>query len=208
MQRCVALIDMDCFYCACERALDPSLVGIPMAVVQYNPYEANRNERLGTDSVGGVSSLPAEPARARAAVRNGKVLLPAAQNGSIIAVSYEARARGVTRFFRGKEAVAHCPEIVLIQVPTAHGKSDMSVYRNYGARALKLIAKTCGPGTLVEKASVDEMYLDVSAPARAMLQNAHCHADVYCEALDAGTAARQVERPAAGRRCRRAAGWS
>ena len=33
------------FYCACERALDPSLVGLPMAVVQYNPYEAGRNER-------------------------------------------------------------------------------------------------------------------------------------------------------------------
>ena len=88
----------------------------------------------------------------RVAVRDRKVLLPAAQNGSIIAVSYEARARGVTRFFRGKEAVATCPEIVLVQLPTAHGKSDMGVYRDFGAKALALIHRTCGEGALTEKA--------------------------------------------------------
>ena len=40
-QRCIALIDMDCFYCACERRLDPSLVGVPMAVLQYNPFQGD-----------------------------------------------------------------------------------------------------------------------------------------------------------------------
>lgn len=60
--RVVALIDMDCFYCACERALDPSLVGVPMAVVQYNPYQNAHHE---DGNVGGVVSLPAEPASAR-----------------------------------------------------------------------------------------------------------------------------------------------
>ena len=185
LSRVVALIDMDCFYCAAERALDPSLMGIPIAVVQYNPYENGRNEK--EDSVGGVSSLPAEPASARVAFRNGKVVLPAAQNGSIIAVSYEARKRGVTRFFRGKEAVAQCPEMVLIQVPTAHGKSDMGVYRMFGAKALKRIRETCGDGVLVEKASVDEMYLDVTIPAKALLAAADSHADVFAEALNVGT---------------------
>ena len=159
-----------------------------MAVVQYNPYEAGRNQNTATDSsVGGVSSLPAEPAAARVAVRDGRVLLPAAQNGSIIAVSYEARARGVTRFFRGKEAVAHCPEIVLVQVPTAHGKSDMGVYRSFGARALKTIREACGAGVLVEKASVDEMYLDITAPAKALLHDTISLANVFTEALEAGT---------------------
>ena len=38
-ERVVALIDLDCFYCACERHLEPSLVGVPIAVVQYNPFE-------------------------------------------------------------------------------------------------------------------------------------------------------------------------
>ena len=63
MKRVVALIDMDCFYCACERALDESLVGKPMAVIQYNPFQGD-----GSASATGVISLPAEPASARVAV--------------------------------------------------------------------------------------------------------------------------------------------
>ena len=185
ISRCVALIDMDCFYCACERALDPSLIGVPLAVIQYNPFE--NNTKAADDNVGGVVSIPAEPAAARVAVRDGKVLLPAAQNGSIIAVSYEARARGVTRFFRGKEAVKQCPEIVLVQVPTAHGKSDMGVYRMYGAKTLKLVRETIGGGVAVEKASVDEMYVELTAPAQALLSTARCYADVLAEALTANT---------------------
>jgi DNA polymerase eta len=189
--RVCALIDMDCFYCAVERALNMSLVGVPMAVVQYNPYEGGANQ-TGSNSaevevIGGVSSLPAEPAAARVAVRDRKVLLPAAQNGSIIAVSYEARARGVTRFFRGKEAVQACPEIVLVQVPTAYGKSDIGVYRQYGSRTLKIIREVCGAGTATEKASVDEMYLDVTASARALLAASSSHAEVFAEAAEAGT---------------------
>lgn len=187
--RCVALIDMDCFYCACERALDPSLIGVPMAVVQYNPFENNQQHRAhgSAGGAGGVSSYPAEPAAARVVVRNGKILLKSGINGSIIAVSYEARARGVTRFFRGKEALAQCPEIVLVQVPTAHGKSDMGVYRTMGARTLKLVREVCGAGALVEKASVDEMYVDLTVPAKALLAAAASHGDIFHEALCAGT---------------------
>ena len=70
-ERVVCLIDMDCFYCQVESRLDPSLVGVPMAVVQYNSW----------------------------------------QGGGIIAVSYEARAHGVTRSMRGDEARKKCPDI-------------------------------------------------------------------------------------------------
>jgi len=182
LTRVVALIDMDCFYCACERALDPSLVGVPLAVIQYNPWQ-------GDGSVGdaGVRSLPAEPAAARVAVKDGKTLMPSAVNGSIIAVSYEARARGVTRFFRGKEAVAKCPEIVLVQVPTAHGKSDMGIYRQYGAKVLKIISETCGEGAMTEKASVDEVYIDITVPARRALASAACAAEIIDAAAAGGT---------------------
>lgn len=100
--RVVALIDMDCFYCACERALQPSLVGVPLAVVQYNPYQGD-----GSAGTSGVVSHPPEPASERIAIRDGKIRMPSAANGSIIAVSYEARARGVTRFFRAREV---CPQ--------------------------------------------------------------------------------------------------
>jgi DNA polymerase eta len=89
--RVVALVDLDCFYCVCERFLDPTLNGVPLAVLQYNPYE---NSKDGT-AIGGVVSLPAEPASARIVYKGGKLRMPSAQNGSIIAVSYEARARHV-----------------------------------------------------------------------------------------------------------------
>ena len=123
--KCVALIDMDCFYCACERALDHSLQGIPLAVVQYNPNQK-----------GGVVSLPPEPAAARVVTRctpptrcatrpvltprpsrDKKVLMPSAMGNSIIAISYEARAKGVTRFFKTKEALNACPDLVIVQAP-------------------------------------------------------------------------------------------
>lgn len=45
---------------------------------------------------------------------------------SIIAVNYEARDRGVTRFMRGDEAKEKCPEIVLVSVPTVRGKADLT----------------------------------------------------------------------------------
>ena len=168
--------------CACERALDSSLEGVPLAVVQYNPFQGD-----GSASASGVVSIPAEPAAARVVFKGGRLLMPSAANGSIIAVSYEARARGVTRFFRGREAIAKCPEIVLVQVPTAHGKSDMGIYRSFGARVLKIISETCGAGSLTEKASVDEVYVDVTAPARRALAAATCASEVFDAAAAAGT---------------------
>jgi len=166
--RVVALIDMDCFYCAVERALDPSLLGVPLAVVQYNP-----NVGHGRPGEGGVPSIPAEPAAARIVYsHDGKLRMNTASNGSIIAISYEAREKGVTRFFKAKEAMEACPGLVIIQVPTAHGKSDMGIYRTYGAKTLQIVTEICGPGTLVEKASVDEMYVDITKPAKALLTEA------------------------------------
>ena len=182
LERVVALIDMDCFYCACERALDPSLFGVPLAVVQYNPFQGD-----GSAGDGGVVSNPAEPAAARVAVKHGKILMPSAANGSIIAISYEARKLGVTRFFRAREALGVCPELVVVQVPTAHGKSDMGLYRAFGARTLKIIGEVCGAGTKVEKASVDEMYVDLTAPARLLLSMTGSYQDIISSAAAAAT---------------------
>ncbi|OLQ00775.1 DNA polymerase eta [Symbiodinium microadriaticum] len=49
--------------------------------------------------------------------------------GGIIAVSYEARAKGVTRTMSGADARKACPEIILVQVPTAFGKADLRIYK-------------------------------------------------------------------------------
>lgn len=164
LKRVVALIDMDCFYCACERALQPELLGKPLVVVQYNPFEGD-----GSASSSGVKSHPPEPAHERIVARDGEVVMPSAENGSIIAVSYEARERGVTRFMRGKEARDQCPELIVMQVPTAHGKSDMNMYRTYGAKVRQIVTEVCGPTAKMEKASVDEIYVDITLPARSLL---------------------------------------
>eukprot|EP00928_Gymnodinium_smaydae_P056801 TRINITY_DN4011_c1_g4_i1.p1 TRINITY_DN4011_c1_g4~~TRINITY_DN4011_c1_g4_i1.p1 ORF type:complete len:708 (-),score=134.94 TRINITY_DN4011_c1_g4_i1:302-2425(-) len=179
--RVVALIDMDCFYCACERVLQPDLCGRPLVVVQYNPFQGD-----GSAGDSGVRSLPPEPATGRVAARGSDdILIPTAVNGSIIAVSYEARERGVTRFMRGREALEQCNELIVVQVPTAHGKSDMGLYRRFGAKVRQIVAEVCGPGASMEKASVDEIYVDVTAPARALA--AGDFAAVAMEAAEAGT---------------------
>lgn len=35
-RRLVALVDCSAFYCSCERVFDPSLVGVPVAVLSNN----------------------------------------------------------------------------------------------------------------------------------------------------------------------------
>ncbi|NXE87517.1 POLH polymerase, partial [Menura novaehollandiae] len=48
------------------------------------------------------------------------------QGGGIIAVSYEARAFGVSRGMWASEARALCPELALTRVPQARGKADLT----------------------------------------------------------------------------------
>ena len=47
---------------------------------------------------------------------------------SIIAVGYEARAFGVTRNLMGDDAQKICPDIILVRVPEARGKADLTRY--------------------------------------------------------------------------------
>ncbi|XP_048228856.1 DNA polymerase eta isoform X2 [Ricinus communis] len=81
------------------------------------------------------------------------------KGGGLIAVSYEARKFGVKRSMRGDEAKEVCPQILLVQVPVARGKADLNVYRNAGSEG------RC------ERASIDEVYLDLTDSAEAMLKD-------------------------------------
>nr|CAB3265008.1 DNA polymerase eta [Phallusia mammillata] len=81
------------------------------------------------------------------------------KGGGIIAVSYEARAKGVTRQMRGDDAKQKCPEIVLLQVPTANGKADLTRYRDAGAEVISVLLQF---GGTVERASIDEAYIDLT----------------------------------------------
>ncbi|XP_071449961.1 DNA polymerase eta-like [Hetaerina americana] len=81
------------------------------------------------------------------------------KGGGIIAVNYEARDRGVTRFMRGDEAKEKCPDIILIRVNEVRGKADLTKYRDAGNEVLEVMCKF---SNCVQRASVDEAYLDLS----------------------------------------------
>eukprot|EP00928_Gymnodinium_smaydae_P083483 TRINITY_DN66723_c0_g1_i1.p1 TRINITY_DN66723_c0_g1~~TRINITY_DN66723_c0_g1_i1.p1 ORF type:complete len:636 (+),score=65.38 TRINITY_DN66723_c0_g1_i1:75-1910(+) len=140
---------MDCFYVAVEIARDPRLTGKPCAVVQYNT-----NDR-------GMPDLPADADRWKP--NSGPF---ANSMGGIIAVSYEARARGVTRQMMGREARKMCPEIILVQVPTAFGKADLKIYKDAGDSVVDTLAKR---SDAIEKRSVDEVALDITSEAERIL---------------------------------------
>ncbi|EPS72276.1 hypothetical protein M569_02490, partial [Genlisea aurea] len=123
--RVIAHVDMDCFYVQVEQRKQPSLRGLPTAVVQYNSWKG----------------------------------------GALIAVGYEARKYGVKRSMRGDEAKKACPNIQLVQVPVARGKADLSVYRDAGAEVVSIISNK----GRCERASIDEVYLDLTEAAEKML---------------------------------------
>ena len=108
-----------------------------------------------------------------------------ASNGSIIAVSYEARAAGVKRIMRGREARKACPELQMVQVPTRHGKADLEIYRAAGAEVVNILMG----GGVTERASVDEAYVDVTLEAAKRLKLAR--------AAGAGALSALIERAAA-----------
>ncbi|KAF5957791.1 hypothetical protein HYC85_005016 [Camellia sinensis] len=87
------------------------------------------------------------------------------KGGGLIAVSYEARKYGVKSSMRGDEAKQVCPQIQLVQVPVARGKADLTIYRNAGSEVVSILARK----GRCERASIDEVYLDLTDAAEAML---------------------------------------
>lgn len=60
---------------------------------------------------------------------------------------------------RGDEAKKHCPEIKLATVPNVREKADLTRYRDAGTEVAAVLQKNT---TLLERASVDEAYLDLT----------------------------------------------
>jgi DNA polymerase eta len=69
---------------------------------------------------------------------------------------------------RGDEAKAACPQIQLVQVPVARGKADLNLYRSAGSEVVSILAKS----GKCERASIDEVYLDLTDAAESMLADA------------------------------------
>ncbi|NXO03080.1 POLH polymerase, partial [Rhinopomastus cyanomelas] len=88
------------------------------------------------------------------------------QGGGIIAVSYEARAFGVSRGMWASEARALCPELLLARVPQARGKADLTRYRDASAEVMQVLSRFAA----IERASIDEAYLDLTDSARERLR--------------------------------------
>ncbi|KAH7661956.1 DNA polymerase eta protein [Dioscorea alata] len=90
------------------------------------------------------------------------------KGGGLIAVGYEARKFGVKRSMRGDEAKEVCPDIQLIQVPVARGKADLKLYREAGSEVVSILSAK----GRCERASIDEVYLDLTDAAELMLSEA------------------------------------
>ena len=82
------------------------------------------------------------------------------KGGGIIAVNYEARKFGVTRQMRGDDAKQKCPDIICARVPESRGKADLTKYRNAGREVIQVLLQF---GCVVERASIDEAYIDLTA---------------------------------------------
>ncbi|GAA5864259.1 hypothetical protein JCM3774_001272 [Rhodotorula dairenensis] len=125
---------------------------------------------------------------AYAAMEMARLKIPADQpmavqqwNG-LIAVNYPARAYGITRHETPAEALKKCPDLMLVHVqtykngetvpgywdgakPETH-KVSLDMYRKESKKILAVFQRFC---PLVEKASIDESFLDLTLPVRARL---------------------------------------
>ncbi|XP_050345009.1 DNA polymerase eta isoform X2 [Nymphalis io] len=79
---------------------------------------------------------------------------------------------GVNRHMRGDDAKEKCPEIQLPSVPCKKGKANISKYRDAGIEVAKVLQRFT---TLLERASIDEAYLDITIPVQKRIQTINVH---------------------------------
>jgi hypothetical protein len=68
----------------------------------------------------------------------------------------------------------------LLQVPVAHGKADLTIYREAGAAVINVLSHS-EFDIIVERASIDEAYLDVTAGAQQLLVKASAAKQVHSQ---------------------------
>ncbi|XP_053568796.1 DNA polymerase eta [Bombina bombina] len=88
------------------------------------------------------------------------------KGGGIIAVSYEARAFGVTRNMFADDAKKLCADLQIARVSMAHGKADLSKYRDASVEVMEIMSRFA----VVERASIDEAYIDLTVAVQKRLQ--------------------------------------
>jgi DNA polymerase eta len=83
-------------------------------------------------------------------------------------VNYEARNCGVKRGMRGDQAKAICPEFHAFFVQEKRGKANLTKYRDASLKIFDVITSHC---EFVEKASIDEAYLDLTEKVTERIRN-------------------------------------
>uniref|UniRef100_A0A7N8XPE8 DNA polymerase eta n=1 Tax=Mastacembelus armatus TaxID=205130 RepID=A0A7N8XPE8_9TELE len=89
------------------------------------------------------------------------------KGGGIIAVSYEARAHGVTRNMMVDDAKKLCPDLQVARVRESHGKADLTHYRDASVEVIEVMSRFA----VIERASIDEAYMDLTATVQQRLKN-------------------------------------
>ncbi|XP_062852035.1 DNA polymerase eta [Trichomycterus rosablanca] len=88
------------------------------------------------------------------------------KGGGIIAVSYEARAHGVTRNMWADDAKKLCPDLQVARVQESHGKADLTRYREASVEVIEVMSRFA----VIERASIDEAYMDLTASIHKRLK--------------------------------------
>ncbi|XP_064172743.1 DNA polymerase eta [Anguilla rostrata] len=89
------------------------------------------------------------------------------KGGGIIAVSYEARAHGVTRNMWANDAKKLCPDLLVARVRESHGKADLTNYREASVEVIEIMSRFA----VIERASIDEAYMDLTANVQQRLKD-------------------------------------
>nr|CRZ23200.1 BMA-POLH-1 [Brugia malayi] len=86
------------------------------------------------------------------------------RGGGLLAISYEARPFGIKRGMFPEQAKTLCSELTLCYVPVGEhvDKADITRYRDASAEVFKVLHEF-NSRIIVERASVDEAYLDLTA---------------------------------------------
>uniref|UniRef100_A0A8C2VGS2 DNA polymerase eta n=1 Tax=Chinchilla lanigera TaxID=34839 RepID=A0A8C2VGS2_CHILA len=88
------------------------------------------------------------------------------KGGGIIAVSYEARAFGVTRNMWAHDAKKLCPDLLLAQVRESRGKANLTKYREASVEVMGVMSHFA----VIERASIDEAYIDLTSAVQERLE--------------------------------------
>jgi len=145
-------LDLDAFFCSCERRRNPSLIGKAMAVggrgdpfiFERKPFRAKKLITLNSGAF--VPSLFHSEHDHTSYFKDGDKI-----RGIITTSSYEARAYGIKTAMSVHEAIQICPHIILLP-------PDHLLYHTLSHELMEYLA-TVVP--VMEQYSIDEMFGDL-----------------------------------------------